>query len=51
MGQIQVNEELLAGSAFFAGQENLEQLKSVFKFAQRRVLLGDGALEMLGGEC
>lgn len=51
MGQAQVNEELLAGSAFFAVEENLEQLKSVFKFAQRRVLLGDGAIEMLGGEC
>lgn len=51
MGQVQINEELLAGSAFFADAGNLAQLKSAFKFDQRRVLLGAGAVEMLGGEC
>ncbi|MFT5089347.1 MAG: alcohol dehydrogenase class IV [Candidatus Latescibacterota bacterium] len=51
MEQVLINEELLRGSAFFADEHNLEQLKSVFKFDQRRVILGEWAVKMLGEEC
>ena len=51
MDTVQVNEELLAGAAYFAGEERQRELREFFKFDQRRVILGNGALATLGEEC
>ncbi len=48
---MQINEGLLEGSAFFADKNNLEELRRVFKFDERRVILGESAVGMLGEEC
>ena len=49
--EVQVNEELLAGSDYFASEERRRQLRDFFHFDRRRVMLGAGALEALGEEC
>ncbi len=51
MAQVQVNEQLLGDSAFFSDAQRVEELKEIFKFSERRVLLGEGAVERLGAEC
>ena len=51
MSNILVNEELLGDSAFFADAVRTEEMKQIFKFDERRVLLGEGALSALGAEC
>ena len=51
MGAIQINEELLADSDFFNDEARRAQLVAMFKFDQRRVILGEGALDGLAGEC
>jgi alcohol dehydrogenase class IV len=51
MKPIQVNEELIGGCEFFATGEYGEELVDLFKFDQRRVLLGEGAAYHLGDEC
>ncbi len=49
---IQVNEELFAANPFFSGKpERLEEAKEIFRFDQRRVVLGEGSIETLGEEC
>ena len=49
---IQVNEELFAANAFFSGKPGrLEEAKEIFRFDQRRVVLGEGSIETLGKEC
>lgn len=51
MEGIQVNEELLAGYEYFDCPERRAALAEMFKFGQRRVILGDGACARLGDEC
>ena len=51
MESIQVNEELLSEGEFFRGEERQAALREMFKFDQRRVILGAGALAQLGEEC
>ena len=51
MKPIQVNEELLSGSGFFALEERRRQLCELFGFDRRRVIMGEGALNGLGEEC
>lgn len=51
MPSIQVNEELLSGSEYFADPERLAEAAAFFKFDQRRVILGEGAVDRLGEEC
>jgi alcohol dehydrogenase len=51
MGGVQINEELLAGSAYFADEGRRAELAALFKFAERRVILGEGALNGLAEEC
>ena len=51
MDTVQVNEELFAGAEYFVGEERQRELREFFKFDQRRVILGNGALATLGEEC
>ena len=51
MGDIQINEELLADSDFLNDEARRARLVAMFKFDQRRVILGEGALDGLAGEC
>ncbi len=51
MGGVQINEELLADSAYFADESRRAELREMFKFDGRRVLMGEGALDMLAEEC
>ncbi len=51
MGEIQVNEELLGASPFFADAGKRDELSRLFKFAERRVVLGESAVNTLGEEC
>ncbi|MEE3259426.1 MAG: iron-containing alcohol dehydrogenase [Candidatus Latescibacterota bacterium] len=51
MGGVQINEELLANSAYFAAEDRRAELGAIFKFDQRRVILGEGALAGLAEEC
>ena len=51
MKPIQVNEELLADSGFFADAEQRSELSRIFKFDSRRVILGEGAVYLLAREC
>lgn len=51
MKGIQVNGELFSGIEYFAKAEIQRELTAFFKFDQRRVILGEGALEQLGEEC
>ncbi len=51
MAAIQVNEELLAECEYFVDPARLAEAGAFFKFAQRRVILGEGALDTLGEEC
>jgi alcohol dehydrogenase class IV len=48
---IQVNEELLGDSPYFASTERRAALREVFRFDHRRVLMGDGALHQVAAEC
>ncbi|MFH1570655.1 MAG: iron-containing alcohol dehydrogenase, partial [Gemmatimonadota bacterium] len=49
--EIEVNEELLEESEFLDDPEQQDELRRMFKFDQRRVLLGVGACAALGEEC
>lgn len=49
--EIQVNEELLAHSEYFASDERRAALREAFRFDRRRVLFGDGAAGQAGAEC
>ena len=51
MSSILVNEDLFADSSFFAQEHHLDELIDLFKFSERRILLGEGALANLGDEC
>ena len=51
MGGVQINEELLADSAYFADEGRRAELRAMFKFDERRVILGEGALAGLAEEC
>ena len=51
MGGVQINGELLAGSAYFGDEVRRAELGAMFKFAERRVILGEGALAILPNEC
>ena len=51
MGGVQINEELLSDSAYFADESRRAELREMFKFDGRRVLMGEGALYMLAEEC
>ena len=42
---VQVNEELLGSSEYFADPQHLREAGAFFKFDQRRVVLGPGALD------
>jgi alcohol dehydrogenase class IV len=48
---IQVNEELFSSSEYFADPQRLREAAALFKFEQRRVVLGPGALDTLAEEC
>ncbi|NKB68912.1 MAG: iron-containing alcohol dehydrogenase [Candidatus Latescibacteria bacterium] len=48
---VQINEELLDGSDYFADPARRVELGEFFHFDQRRVLLGEGALDTLADEC
>jgi alcohol dehydrogenase class IV len=49
MGELQVNEGLLADVAYFADERR--RMIEFFGFEQRRVIFGEGALHTLGQEC
>ena len=51
MGGVQINEQLLADSEFFADEDRRAELVAMFKFDERRVILGEGALDGLAAEC
>ena len=51
MSSILVNEDLFSDSPFFAQRHRLDELIDLFKFSERRILLGEGALANLGDEC
>ena len=51
MGGVQINEELLADSAYFTDESRRAELREMFKFNARRVLMGEGALDLLAEEC
>ena len=51
MGGVQINGELLAESAYFGDEVRRAELGAMFKFAERRVILGEGALAGLMEEC
>jgi len=51
MTRVQVNEELLSSNEYFADPHHLREAAAFFKFDQRRVVLGPGALDTLGEEC
>ena len=51
MGGVQINEELLADSAYFADEGRRAELRAMFKFDERQVILGEGALAGLAEEC
>ena len=51
MKPIQMNEELLADSGFFADADQRAELSRIFKFDSRRVILGEGAAYLLAREC
>jgi len=48
---LQINEELLQGSNYFTDTNRLAEAVDYFGFAHRRIILGDGALDLLGDEC
>ena len=48
---VQMNEELLDGSAYFVNPAQRTALGEFFRFDRRRVLLGEGALGCLAAEC
>ena len=45
------NEGLFTDSAFFAEKRHIDEIVDLFKFSERRVLLGEGALADLADEC
>ena len=51
MGGVQINEELLVESAYFADESRRAELREMFGFEERRVLMGEGALDLLAEEC
>lgn len=51
MGELQVNEGLLADVAYFADEMRRRRMIEFFGFEQRRVIFGEGALRTLGQEC
>ena len=51
MGTVQINEELLASSAYFAAENRRVALAALFEFRDRRVAFGAGALAQLADEC
>ncbi|MFC1525706.1 iron-containing alcohol dehydrogenase [Candidatus Latescibacterota bacterium] len=51
MKGIQVNEELLKESEFFSDPARVAELREIFRFDHRRVILGGGATASLGDEC
>ena len=51
MGSVQINEDLLANSAYFAADSRRAALAEMFEFRDRRVTFGAGALSQLADEC
>ncbi len=51
MPSILTNEGLFADSAFFAEKHRIDELTDLFKFSERRVLMGKGAIVNLEDEC
>ena len=51
MSSLQINEELLQDSDYFTDANRLAEASDYFGFAHRRIILGDGALDLLGDEC
>lgn len=51
MGSVQINEDLLSGSAYFAAASQRAALAEMFEFRDRRVVFGAGALAQLADEC
>ena len=51
MGRVQINEQLLADSEFFSDESRRAELGEMFKFDERRIILGEGALDGLAAEC
>ena len=51
MGSVQINEELLSDSAYFAAESRRAALAEMFEFRDRRVVFGAGALAQLADEC
>ncbi|MEW6755244.1 MAG: iron-containing alcohol dehydrogenase [Candidatus Latescibacterota bacterium] len=51
MSGVQVNEGIFAGVESLAGDQMQQAIRQVFAFTRRRVLLGPGAVALLGPEC
>ena len=51
MGSVQINEDLLADSTYFAAESRRVALADMFQFRDRRVVFGAGALAQLADEC
>ena len=51
MGSVQINEDLLSSSAYFAAASRRAALAELFEFRDRRVVFGAGALAQLADEC
>ena len=51
MGSVQINEDLLSDSAYFAAASRRAALAEMFEFRDRRVVFGAGALSQLADEC
>ena len=51
MGSVQINEDLLSDSAYFAADRRRTALAEMFEFRDRRVVFGAGALSQLADEC
>lgn len=51
MSAIQINQELLQDNPYFTQATHIDEAVAYFGFDRRRVILGDGALSLLGDEC
>ena len=51
MPAIQTNQELLQDNPYFSTAARLDEAAAYFGFDRRRVILGNGALTLLGEEC
>ena len=51
MGSVQINEDLLADSTYFAAESRRTALAEMFEFRDRRIVFGSGSLSQLADEC